>query len=315
VVSGGSDGAAKIWDIASLKNLHVLKWGSWVQSVAFSLDGRLLATGGSSQWLQKDKGTTTAVGIWKGVTGEKLTDLRGDPFITRVVHCVAFSPDGQTLAAGNAREFTTRRCPVLLWEVPSGKLRRTFEGGMSFVYALQFSPDGKTLATGGIGPEENKSPSLKLWDVTTGKVKTEFKELEARVYSVAFSPDGKLLASGGGETKNGKDITELLLWDVSTGKRLATLRGHRGSVHGVQFSHDGKLLASAGGDPFFIKAELKLWDVKTLKEIVTLKGHKDLVGSVAFSPDDTMLASGSNDGTVRLWYLRDKPPAKDKPDR
>lgn len=313
VVSGGSDGTAKIWDAVSLRNLHTLKWGTWVQSVAYSPDGRLLAAGGSLQWLQKGERTTTAVGLWKGITGDKIIDLRADPLITSYVYSVAFSPDGQTLAAGNSAEFITRRCPVFLWDVPSGKLRRTLEGDMYIVYAVQFSPDGKTLATGGYAGDE-KSPSLKLWDVATGKVKMEFKGLEARVLPIAFSPDGKMLASGGGETKKRKDITELILWDVAEGKRLAALEGHRGPVHSVKFSHDGKLLVSGGGDPFFIKDELFLWDVKKLKEITRLKGHRDLVTSVDFSPDDTLLVSGSSDCTVRLWYLRDKPPAKDKQD-
>ncbi len=310
LVSGGSDGTAQIWNVASLKNLRVLEWREHIWSVAFSPVGSLLATG-TSQKSEDRKKFVSAVVLWKVDTGESLTVLKGEPF-TNPAFSVAFSPDGQTLAVGSMRAFDTRRCTVPLWEVPEGKLRRTLVGGMGLVYSVQFSPDGKLLATGGLSSDENtKTPSFKLWDVATGKLKTDFKGLKVRVHSVAFSPDGKLLASGGGF----KDITEVALWDVGEGMRRATLTGHQGYVYSVTFSHDGKLLASAGGDPFYHKAEIILWDVKTLKAIIRLEGHKDFVKAVAFSPDDTMLASGSQDGSVRLWYLRGHPPVKNKKDR
>ena len=126
---------------------------------------------------------------------------------------VAYSPDGKTLAAGNADKT------IKLWDVATGKDTATFgskEAGNLHaygVYSVAYSPDGKTLAAGSM------DKTIKLWDVATGKEQATLQGHTKYVSSVAFSPDGKTLASGSGDAT-------IKLWDVATGKEQATLKGH-----------------------------------------------------------------------------------------
>lgn len=89
---------------------------------------------------------------------------------------------------------------------------------------------------------------------------------------------------------------EVKLWDLETGKLLRDLNGHRDSVFHVRFSPDGKTLVTASGD-----ATIKVWDVATGMEKQTLRGHTMTVRALAYSPDGKYLASAGFDGTVHFW--------------
>ena len=194
-----------------------------------------------------------------------------------VVRCVAFSPDGKTLASGSHDNT------VKLWDPTAGSELRTLKGHTSSVMCVAFSPAGKTLASG------SGDQTVKLWDPATGSELRTLKGHTGVVISVAFSPDGKTLASGSADhTVN--------LWDPAAGSELRTLKGHTDQVYSVALSSDGKTLASASHDN-----TVKLWDPAVGSELRTLKGHSNHVYSVAFSPDGKTLASGSLDQTVRLW--------------
>jgi PKD repeat protein len=239
---------------------------SSVFSVAFSPDGKLLASG---SW-------DDTVKLWEVSTGQEVRTLEGH---TNSVWSVAFSPDGKLLASGSLDDT------VKLWDAATGRELRTLEGHTDDVESVAFSPDGKLLASG------SDDDTIKLWDVATGSVVRTLRGHTGDVESVAFSPDGKLLASGSGDDT-------IKLWDAATGQELRTLEGHTAWVLSVAFSPDGQILASGSDDD-----TIKLWDAATGRLVRTLEGHTAWVLSVAFSPDGELLASGSGDKTIKLWEV------------
>jgi hypothetical protein len=136
------------------------------------------------------------------------------------VTSVAFSPNGQTLAAGDASG------DVGLWNTTTDKRTATLTEG-SLVYGVAFSPDGQTLAVA------DNNGDVGLWRITTDKRAATLTE-GSLVESVAFSPDGRALAVG--------DVTgDVRLWST-TGKRTTTF-AEGSQVESVAFSPDGQTLA------------------------------------------------------------------------
>ncbi|MHC5857640.1 WD40 domain-containing protein [Nostoc sp.] len=280
-----------------------------ISSVAFSPNGKLLATGdadgktylwqvdegkllftciGHSSWVKSvafsPDGQTLASGsddqtvkLWDVHNGKCLKTLQGH---SNWVRSVAFSPDGQTLASGSEDQT------VKLWDVRNGKCLITLQGNTNRIMSVAFSPDGQTLASC------SEKQTVKLWDVRDGKCLKTLQGHSSWVRSVAFSPNGEILATG-------SDDQTVKLWDVHDGKCLKTLQGHTNRVWSVAFSPDGQTLASGGDDP-----TVKLWDIRNGKCLKTFQGHTNRVRSVAFSPDGQTLASGSENQTVKLWNVQ-----------
>ena len=262
LLASGAWDETALWDVETQTNIAVLQGGS---STSLSPDGTTLASG-----------TRREVNLSDVTTGANTATLPH----TASVNSVSFSSDGTTLASGSGDGT------VKLWDVATGRNITTLDGHTDRVSSVSFSLDGTTLASG------SWDKTVKLWDVATLQNIATLPHTGS-VYSVSFSPDGTTLASGA-------DWGEVKLWDVTTGANIATLGGIftlEGGPHvnSVSFSPDGTTLASGawGGT-------VKLWDVAAGAKITTLS-HTASVNSVSFSPDGTTLASGLEDGTVELW--------------
>src|SRR5262245_53981161 len=107
---------------------------------------------------------------------------------TALVHSVAVSPDGKTLATAGFDKV------IKLWSLEGGTPRevKTLSGHTEPVYCVVFSPDGKTLASSSL------DKTIRTWSIPEGKPGHEMKGHTDIVDTLAFSPDGKFLASGSG---------------------------------------------------------------------------------------------------------------------
>ncbi|MBX0328910.1 helix-turn-helix domain-containing protein [Oscillochloris sp. ZM17-4] len=205
-------------------------------------------------------------------------DLRGSVFTETFgsVRTVAFSPDGQLMAAGSSNG------EIHVWRTNTYEHRFTLDG-QTWVETLAFSPDSRLLASG------SADPAIQLWDCATGTLSARLEGHVATVRSLCFSPDGALLASAG-------DGSTLRLWDMEARECRAALRGQRGTIWSVAFHPGGHLLASAGDG-------ILLWDVAGGRQVARLDEHQAPVAAVAFSPDGATLASASYDHSIKLWDI------------
>ncbi len=247
------------------------QYGDWVTAVAFSPDGKVLASAGGES-LQYRPGS---VRLWDVSSGKQLASLEGHK---TNVWSIAFSPDGKRLIS-SGYDGT-----VFIWDIAAKKSVATLEKHKSWCRAVSFAPDGANFATAG------EDGTVVIWSADGKEVK-ELKAHESSIYAITFSPDGKTLATASSDKT-------VKFWNWQEGKETGKLSGHTDAVWSITFSPDGATVATASAD-----RSLRLWK-STGEAIVSVHAGKNWVTDVAFSADGGSLATASHDRTVRIWNVQ-----------
>ncbi|HEY0380076.1 MAG TPA: TIR domain-containing protein [Pyrinomonadaceae bacterium] len=323
------EGEAAIWDINARLPIARRVRESLVQKVnriAFSPDGKLMATGGCGELADRaprEDCLRGEVELWDTTSFKIVGRLTDTPY---EITSLAYSPDGKTLAAGSCAKIEKsdagqecRQDEIRLWNLDTGQLvSQPLTGHGAFIKMLAFSPDGKILASGG-------GETIILWDagtrqmlgkITSGHPFESANLLVAGVQTIAFSPDGKTLVSGGcgklerraGQPNNLCVVGDLRFWDVATRQMIGDpLAAHTDQVISLAFSPDGKTLVSAAGT---YDDAVKLWDVATRQKIGRdLTGYDTDMVKMIFSPDGkTLVTAATMQGenktyNIFLWDL------------
>jgi WD40 repeat protein len=281
----------------------------WVHCVAFSPDGKTLASGGVDRTLR----------LWSVATGKPLCAPLPHEGL---VYQVAFHPDGALLATACDDGH------VRLWNARDGHLVSDKAKHDDMVYSIAFSPDGAQLASGG------RDQMLRVWDLATGKPHVDPIDVGAWVMTVAYHADGGSIVTGDANHK-------VRVWDASTGRSVGNARSgwgalplsipspdgqtlavgvtenhaylidlstwktrarleHRGSLNALSFTRDGSMLLTASAD-----GKVRAWNAKTGRLNRLPVQHASSVYAVAANPDGSKIATGTSSGLARIWRYHD----------
>lgn len=260
-----------------------------VQALAFSPDGRLLASGA-------EDGT---IKLWNPRTHDLIRTLAGHG---AAVTSVAFSPDGLRVLSGS-KDGTAR-----IWHVSSGKTLLILNCPGERVLSVAYAPDGKTVATAATakpgrpaivnGKPVAPDGHITFWSSLTGERGRVATVTGAGVNAIAFAPDGAVLAGG-------CDDRLVRLWDAADGGLKESRKTGLQRVLAVAYAPKSQLLA-AGGVPAPGHSAIVLWNADGTLRPGQLAAQ-GTVRALSFTSDAADLISASSQiakGWLECWDLQ-----------
>lgn len=279
-----------------------------VWSLAFSIDGSVLASGSEDQTIrlwQVDTGQCISIftghtdcirsvvihpdgqrlisagedrtwRIWNLQTGDCLQAIKGHE---QGIWAIALSPDGCTIASAS------HDATVKLWDLETGRCLRTLKGHTDWLRAVAFSNDGQWLVSGGC------DRTLRIWKVSSGQCVQVLTPHTQAIFSASFLPHQSAVVSAG------LDST-ICITNLDTGICQRRLLGHHSCIYSVACHPQGDLLVSGGDEPM-----IRLWDLTTGQALQSWQAQINSTLSIRHSPDGQTVVSGSTDGAIRFWQV------------
>src|SRR5260370_1036131 len=241
---------------------------SLVESLAFSPDGKFLASGSFQEVI-----------IWDAQTGTIRHKLSG--FAERVV-ALAFSGKGNLLACGGGAASEDGELKV--FDANAGTLVVDIKNSHSDTgYGVCFNADGKMLASCGA------DKFVKVFEIPSGKFVKSFEGHTHHVLDVGWRADGKMLASAGADNV-------IKVWNFDTGEQARTMTGHGKQVTRLLFVGTSPRIITCSGDQ-----SIRMWNVDSGGTERQFTSGNDFLYAVGVSPDGAIVAAGGEEGIVRLY--------------
>jgi WD40 repeat protein len=283
VITGGHDGAVRMWDADDPRTSQVLTRAEWqIEALAISPDGKRLAFPVIDRLDQPT--CPVHIAVWDLAQRRCVQTLAGDG--EGAIH-LAWAADGTKLVSVSAdRSSTSDRYRVQVWDVESGEVVQNWLAG-EWRFALRAG--GKEIVA------VADDGSLCVWDAERGaclkKLPAGCRELNA----LALDPSGKLLAFCHNTTRH------IRLWDLDAGKEREFPAGHGADVLEVQMTPDGRHWVTRGDNE-----TARVWDGRTGRQVacVPLPSYSPYQW-MAVTPDGATLAVHGDDGGIGRYSLPD----------
>jgi len=223
----------------------------------------------------------TSCGVQLSAAGKDNVNLVANVSHSANINALAVSSDSRLLLSGGSDS------KIKLWDVETGALLRTVDGGPFDINAVGFSPDGKQFVS------QTKTGKVSVWETSTGRLvratRPSFDQFTAKAF-VAFSGDGHFLVTGG---------PAVVLWEAESGKFLRVIDDDR-FVGTAAASQDGGIIVTGSQLLGGLKIRAKSGELlQSFKE-------QDPINSVALSPDNKKIAAGEGlvgHGTIKVWDI------------
>jgi WD40 repeat protein len=299
LASASRDRTVRLWNpwnpSSRDRPLQLDDFRAYVQTLAFSPDGLLLATGDwAGDILIWDARTGIRIAqVAKGPASAEAEPVLADPQLGSPIWCVAFSSDGQYFAAG--------RKGIQVWRIhcdrggtgedPQISVEPVARPTEELISGTCFSQDSKLLAW------SNSLPSWvpSVWDLQNNRLLCSLPtQVATGTYAIAFHPDNNLLTFVSANRA-------IEAWNVTTGKQVSEFgrsdTPSSSTQNTVALTHDGRLFAWALG------SKVTIWDTQQKRPLLALPPERGVVWCLAWSPDGQFLAAGTSAGGPMIWSI------------